>query len=306
MKCIKRFKTVSFFKLAGGEEHYEFTSVNNCVKTLVYSQEDGGFVLSDCVRRTSIELMPEARAQLISARKAFTDSLLSVLSDDGAFFLASGDGYYIAYRKQAKKDCKKEVYLYDKTEKSDFYRFIIFLGGGKVIQKLCTFDELMHCPYPSGRESSMSMAKFYSYRTRREDLLHEIVYGRGLYGSAEKHDRYLALSIKYLAEIATQEEADEASAVDGKVRFVPENRIYDDITVDNVEKIPKTFFNRSDRYSCTFVAGSRTWHATWYPGVRCLYVWQYALSPHSSRIEISEEPYEALCEKAGVTYDRKR
>ena len=123
--------------------------------------------------------------------------------------------------------------------------------------------------------------------------------------SAESHDRYLYLAIKCLAGIATQEEADEAALIDGKMRFVPEDKVYGaGVTVREVKQIPPSLFNRSERYSCMVTIGSRTWSATWWKGRHCLEMCQYGspANPRGRDIQISDEIYNSLQRQAVKKY----
>lgn len=297
MKYIKNFRTLGFYKLQDGEEYYRFTSIRNNEKVLAYRKEGDAFFLIE-YNRKPIEVMPEAKEQLLKARKEFIDILSGILNKDGSFHIAKGENYAIAYRKELRRDCKGEIYLDDKEERNDFYRFITFYGNGKVVQYLSTFEDL-------NGHYNLTAYSVLSYHCKRKKLLSEIRDGSlPIFQSAQKHDRYLYLTMKYMAGIATQEEADEATAVDRKVRFVPEDKVYGEgITVSNVEQFHLSFFNRSERYSCKVTIGSRAWSATWFPNDNKLYIWQYLSDKwDKTYIKISDELKESIAKQAVKKY----
>ena len=296
MKLIKGFKTIGLYKVENGEEYYSYTDKHNHSDTVVYRAEDECFGTFDHGRK-DVDLTAEAKAELFRVRGEFIKMLNGILVGDGAFRIAKDEKHLIAYRKETKADCADEIYFCDKTERNDLYRFIVFVGKGKVLQKVGTFDDLLE--YPHGKH--LSFCTVLSYSGKRKALLKQIENGTlALYRSAEKFDRYLYLSMKYLAGAATQVEADEASLTDGKVRFVPEDRVYGDgVTVGGLVYIRERW-NRISRYSCTVTIDGREWNAYWYPGTKRLHVEQYTTYPQGTAITVSDEVYNSLCLQAGI------
>lgn len=293
MKYIQKFRTIGFYKMLDGEEYYHFTSINNNKMALIYrSKEDRFFLLAH--GRKEIEVRPEAKEQLLSARMEFIKILWGILKNDGTFCLAKGERYALAYRRERKKDLGGETYLYDQEERNDFYRFLLFLGEGIVRQYLCTVEDLL-----DRFDFTMLLEKCFlcgkNIAAIREGTF-------PLLRSAETHDRYLWCSLKYLAGIATQAEADEATSIDGKTRFVPEEKVYGEgVVVSDVEQVRPSFFARSERYSCTVTIGSRKWFATWWPVRQELLIGQYTHQVDAC-IKISDGLYESLRKQAVKKY----
>ena len=297
MKYIQTFRTIGLTKLLGEEEYYSFTSLNNSEKNLIYRPSEDRFFLFG-YDRTEIEVRPEAKAQLLSEHKNFRELICEILKKDGTFHLAGSEHCLIAYRKEFRSDCRKEKYLYDRRERNDFYRFILFLGNGRVLQYLCTVCELLErFDFTSFTEGAFIGSNNYdAVKTGKFPL----------YRSAEKHDRYLYLAIKYLAGIATQEEADEAASIDGRARFVPEKKVYGaGVTVSEVKQIHPSLFNRSERYSCKVTIDLRTWNATWWKGDKSLNIEEkfcHSETPCGVDIQISDEVYNSLQKQAIKIY----
>lgn len=293
MKYIQNFRTIGFSKLLDGEEYYNFTSLNNNEKTLIYRPQENSFCLLDYgrkgIERKEIEVRPEAKEQFLSARKSFQNNLCKILKNDGTFRYAKSEHCLIAYRREQRADCRAEKYMYDRRE--HLYRFILFLGNQAVLQYLCTVGDLLErFDFTSFTEGAFLGSNNYD-AVKKGNF--------PLYLSAEKQDRYLYLAIKFLAGIATQEEADEAAFMDGRTRFVPEEKVYSEgVTVSDVKQIHPTLFNRSEQYSCTVTIGSRTWSATWRKGQHCLGMGEYGCRG----IQISDEIYDSLQRQAVKKY----
>ena len=262
--------------MLGGEEYYKITSANSAEKILIYHKKEDRFTLLDYGKIKELDVMPEAKEQLLSARRDFADILSEVQKSDGSFHIAKGKHYLIAYRRE---------------RSTDVYRFLIFLGRGTVLQYLCTVEKLLDVfdfttlsEYPLSDEKNIAAVRTGDFP---------------LFLSAEKCDRYLYLTIKYLAGIASQEEADEATSIDGKTRFVPEEKVYGEgVTVSDVQQVSPSFFNRAEQYSCTVTIGSRPWRATWRPGQHCLRIQQYYRETSRGYINISDELYDSLQKQA--------
>ena len=227
MKYIRNFQTIFLTRLIADEEYYHFTSIHNNPMDLIYRPREDRYCL--LIRgRKEIEIRPEAKKQLLSARKNFRNILCEALKKDGTFYRAESEHCLLAYRRELKENCREEIYLYDKSERNNFYRFLLFLGNGTVLQYLCTVEDLVDSfDFTALREG-------WFLREKNITALKEGSFP--FFRSSEKHDRYLWLNLKYLAGIATQEEADEATSVDGRTRFVPEEKVYSEgVAVSNVE-----------------------------------------------------------------------
>lgn len=293
MKYIQTFRTIGLTKLFEGEEYYSFTSLNNSVKNLIYRPSEDRFILLDFGRK-EIEVRPKAKAQLLSTRKSFRDILCEIPKKDGTFHRAKSEHCLLAYRRELKEGCREEIHLYDKSERNNFYRFLLFLGNGTVLQYLCTVEDLVD------RFDFTTLCEGLFLREKNVAAIKEGNFP--FFQSLEKHDRYLWLSLKYLAGIATQEEADEAASVDGRTRFVPEEKIYSEgVTVSDVEQISPSFFARSERYSCTVTIDSRKWQAVWRPGRHSLLILQYTHRVDAC-IKISNEVYDSIQKQAVKKY----
>lgn len=296
MKYIQNFRTVGFSKLLDGEEYYNFTSLNNSEKTLIYRPQENSFYLLDYgrkgIERKGIEVRPEAKGQFLSARKSFQNNLCKILKNDGTFRYAKSEHCLIAYRREQRADCRAEKYMYDRRE--HLYRFILFLGNQAVLQYLCTVGDLLErFDFTYFTEGAFLGSNNYD-AVKKGNF--------PLYLSAEKHDRYLYLAIRFLAGIATQEEADEAAFIDGRTRFVPEEKVYGaGVIVSDVKQIHPSLFARSERYSCAVTIDSRKWQAVWCPGWYTLLILQYTHHV-DARIKISDEVYDSIQKQAVKKY----
>lgn len=286
---INKLKTVGICKIENGVEYYNYTYSNNVGKICSYNTGDNYITRYEWKSAYPTEISEEVKEQLLNARQQFVELLRSLLDGTGGFHCAKGEHYLIAYRKETQRDCKKESYFYDKA--NNLYRFIVFLGNGKVEQHLCNVESFLsiyrYILFPDIKQRNLKLFDEISAGLRKETC--------PLYVSAQENDRYLYCALKYIADLATQEEADEATAVDGLTRFVPENKTYHDVEVVKVCQIPVRMFMRSECYSCAVKVDGRTWQAVWYPkrsGV--LHIEQYYPGFKKTNIEIADEVVEVL------------
>lgn len=306
MKHIEDFRTLGFYKLDNRfgveKEYYYYTSITKSEKTFAYNLGDDYVIHQDWGDKwSSVEISEVAKQKILACREEFKKMLISIYKNDGTFNIAKGERYVIAYRREHYKKCRFERCFYNGTERGDLYRFIFFFGGGRVTQFICTAEDLIdHFSFETLMEG------FWHRET--ENNLEKIRGGNfPLLKSAEKNDRYLYLVLKYMAGIATQAEADEASAIDKKVRFVSEDKVYGEgVTIIKTEQIHPTYFNRSEKYFCKLAIDSREWYATWYVDSNKLYINQYRHSwLDKDYIEITDELKESIKKQAVKIYDPK-
>lgn len=201
-----------------------------------------------------------------------------------------------------------------RKEGNDKYRFVIYVGED-TYQFLCTFDEII-CGF--------SFESFTEKVVSREECLRTLQKIAGdsfpLFQSAKENDHYLYLSMKYLAGIATQEEADELTSIDGKERFVVEDKVYDKGSIsfnafdefqsyvprwDLDKNFPKGFMKSNPAYSfgihLTECYGS-SWYGFWSPSQpNRIEVLTYPLDEPSARcfhhIKITDDLVQELIEE---------
>lgn len=277
---IKFFKNIKFSKMENGIEYYTYTYANNVEKECKYSLGDSYITKNEWgAKWVDIEISPQAMQKLLSCREEVKNELIDILQS--GFFVAGGD-YKIFYRR----------------DRDDIFLFYIFVGNSTVYRYSCTIERLICNEF-----NFITLTDEFEERNDIIKTLKSIADKKfPLYQSAEKHDRRLYLTLKYMAGIASQEEADEATAIDGKIRFVPENKVYgEDVKVSNVKQIHLSFFNRSERYSCIVTIDSRKWNATWYHDSHELYIWQY-FSEVQRIIKISKELENSIRKQAVKVY----
>ena len=304
MKQFKDFRTIGFYKLDNRfgieKEYYYYTYANNCEKEFAFNVGDNYVIQHDWADKwKDVEITEEAKQKIIACREEFKKMLKSILKKDSTFNIAQGEHYMIAYRREHYKKCRFERCFYGCTERGDLFRFIIFFGGGRVTQLICTVEGLIE------RFDFDTLTDSVGYSKGIAKNLEMLKEGKfPLLKSAEKHDRHLYLTMKYMAGIATQEEADEATAIDKQVRFVPEDKVYgEEVTVRSIEQFHLSFFNRSERYHCKITIDSREWDATWYPNTNKLYIWQYlSHGLGNDYIEITDDLKGSIAKRAVKKY----
>lgn len=299
---IKLLKTCGFYKIENGREYYRYTHANNSEKFCVYTQGKDFATNYDWGNLHPIPIPNALKECFAKARQQFAELLRSILDGSGGFYFAKGGHYLIAYRKEVKKHCNREKCFIERRDRHNLYRFVVFWGNGNVEQHICTVEEFLYRAnrlFQLDNKLPGSEVVARACRQIRDNAF-------PLYNSAKENDRYLHLSLKFLAGLASQQEADEATAVDGLVRFVPQDKVYDDVEILEMRQRPIHFFQRLECYFCAVSIDGRKWRAQWYPTGNTLCIAQDFSRYTPSNIQVSDKILAQLLNKAVKIYPTAR
>ena len=290
-------KTIRFYKIENGREYYCYMYANNSEKLCAYKLGNDFVTNYDWKNVRLTPIAPVLKECFASARKQFAELLRGIIDGSDGFSFAKGEHHLIAYRKELKKNCLAEKCFYERAERNDLYRFVVFLGDGNVYHKICSVEDfLRYSDLYNFEDVSSDSAKL----AKACEQIRRGVFS--LYNSAQVSDRYMYLSMKFLAGLATQEEADEVTAIDGRVRFATVNKMYDNVEILSIKQRPISFFNRFECYLCEIEINARKWTAQWYPTERTMHIFHDFLGDISADIEISDTVLTELTQRAVKIY----
>lgn len=285
-KKVVKAKWLRFLERKDGQDFYEYGNMGYRAGVCCYNLNDD-FYSVNANKWTYIKakeekyyITQETKARFISVYNDFTQDIECAKKEQNGFFRADFDDKYLAYKQKA-----KDVYqIIAVNEKED--SIFQFIGG--------IYDFLNRFDFDA-----------WEYTFLRLDTLQNVISkvkenAFPLFLSAQQHqDKYLEYELKYLSEIATQSEIEYLSSIDKKHRFVPATDIYD---IDKIEiyefsKLPKTFFERLDKYAFKTVIDNIPQEIIWYPSMNnVVFVRRY---PREYRLKVSNAVINILKEKVG-------
>lgn len=180
----------------------------------------------------------ETKSLFEQARSEFIDKIEKAKNgQDGYICLVIGD-YLLSYKQTSQER------IYDFIVTSERYAEIF--NTTTIYRFLC---------------NGLSSISFHS----QEEQLPDQIISALMSSALDNGDLYLAYAIKDDVKIITQEEADYLYSIDGKNRFVPEDKIYDtgDIEILDVSKCGG--FYRTVHFSCIVKIKGQNYTAQWYP-----------------------------------------
>lgn len=285
-KKVVKAKRLRFLERKDGQDFYEYGNMEYRSGVCCYNLNDDFYSVNankwTYIKATEEKyyITQETKARFISVYNDLMQDIECAKKEQNGFFRADFDDKYLAYKQKAKG--VYQIIAVNEKEDSIFQ----FIGG--------IYDFLNRFDFDA-----------WEYTFLRLDLLQSVISKIKentfpLFLSAQQHqDKYLEYELKYLSEIATQSEIEYLSSIDKKHRFVPATDIYD---IDKIEiyefsKLPKTFFERLDKYAFKTVIDNIPQEIIWYPSMNnVVFVRRY---PREYRLKVSNAVINILKEKVG-------
>ena len=285
-KKVVKAKWLRFLERKDGQDFYEYGNMGYRAGVCCYNLDDDFYSVNankwTCIKvpEEMYYITQETKARFISIYNDFMQDMQYAKNEENGFFRADFDDKYLAYKQIA-----NGVYqIIAVNEKDDsIFQFI-----GSIYDFLNRFD------FDEWEYTFLRLDTLQSVISRVKENTFP------LFLSAQQHqDKYLEYELKYLSEIATQSEIEYLSSIDKKHRFVPATDIYD---IDKIEiyefsKLPKTFFERLDKYAFKTVIDNIPQEIIWYPSMNnVVFVRRY---PREYRLKVSNAVINILKGKVG-------